>query len=191
MHNNENTRFTSETTQTTGLALDLDLRSKRVTLNRELWDPLEPVYAQSQGSYQSLANGHVLMAHGAVPKIAEFDENGACVMRAWFGDETTTAYRVFRSPWVGKPKTKPSVVACPEKGGTAVYASWNGATDIQSWNISTGSGGGSLKSAQIVPLNGFETIVQLEGSYDEVAVEAVGGPNGGVKSDIVTVGDGC
>lgn len=192
IHNNENTAFTSETIQTTGLALDLDLKSKKVTLNRELWDPVEPVYAQSQGSYQNLDNGHVLMAHGAVPKIAEFDENGACIMRAWFGDEgAMSAYRVFRSPWVGIPKTKPSVVACPEDGVTVVYASWNGATDIQSWKISTGSAGESLEVAQTVPRNGFETSVQLEDSFDKVVVKAIGGPNGGVESEAVTVGDGC
>lgn len=192
IHNNENIAFTSKTIQTTGLALDLDLNSKKVTLNRKLWDPVEPVYAESQGSYQNLANGHVLMGHGSVPKIAEFDENGACVMRAWFGDEAyTSAYRVFRSPWVGTPTTKPKVVACPEDGGTAVYASWNGATDIQSWKISTGSDDGNLSVSQIVPKNGFETRTQFESPFDKVSVEAVGGPNGGVESEVVAVGEGC
>lgn len=150
------------------------------------------MYAESQGSYQILSNGHVLMDHGAVPKIAEFDENGACVMRAWFGEVgSMMAYRVYRSPWVGKPKTKPSVVACPEKGTTAVYTSWNGATDVESWEICVGSDGDSLEVAQTIPRNGFETRFEFGGSFDKVAVKAIGGPNGGVKSDTVTVGEGC
>ncbi|KAK2759913.1 hypothetical protein FQN54_002648 [Arachnomyces sp. PD_36] len=192
IHNNENTHFTSKTIQTTGLALDLDLKTKKVTLNRELWDPVEPVYAESQGSYQNLDNRHVLMAHGAVPKIAEFDGDGACVMRAWFGYEgTTSAYRVFRSPWVGKPNTKPDVVACPEEGGTAVYTSWNGATHIESWDVFAGSDAENLKLVETVERNGFETRAQFRDLLDKVAVKAVGGPNAGVKSDIVTVGEGC
>ena len=163
-----------------------------MTLNKELYDTLEPVYAQSQGSYQKLDNGHVMMAHGAVPKVAEFDESGNCIMRVWFGHEgATSAYRVFRSSWIGTPDTKLSIVACPNDGGIVVHVSWNGATDIKAWEVSTGLDGDSLQETKTVPRDGFETKVQLEDTCGKVAVKAVGGPYGGVKSRVVTVGDGC
>lgn len=123
-------------TLTTGLLLDVELQgAKQVTLKRRTWDADEPVYAQSQGSYQSLANGHILQDHGATPKIEEYDENGTIVMRARFGyDNTMQTYRAYRYPWTGNPSTKPDVAACVsrETSKTIVYVSWNGATDVKS-----------------------------------------------------------
>ena len=192
MHNNDNTEFTGHTSLTTGLVLDVELQgSKEVTLVSRMWDAAEPVYAESQGSYQLLGNGHILQDHGATPKIEEYDENGTIVMRARFGyDNTMQTYRTYRYPWVGRPSTKPGVLACPaSKGGkTAVYVSWNGATDVQSWKVYSGS-----KVSKTALRNGFETTVMVEGISDGdlVVVEAVGGVGDGTRSDPVTAGQGC
>jgi hypothetical protein len=191
MHNNDNTEFTGHTSLTTGLVLNVELQgSKEVTLVGRTWDAAEPVYAESQGSYQSLGNGHVLQDHGATPKIEEYDENGTIVMRARFGyDNTMQTYRTYRYPWVGRPSTKPDVVACPTKGGkTVVYVSWNGATDVGSWKVTSGS-----KINQTALRNGFETTILVAGlsDGDSVAVEAVGGVGDGTRSQSVTVGQGC
>lgn len=122
MHNNANTPFTGHTSQTTGMLLDVELQgSKRVTLKKRVWDAAEPVYSISQGSYQVLGNGHVLVDQGATPKIEEYDESGSIVMRAWFGHDNNKnimTYRAYRYPWMGRPTTKPDVAACTaEKGG--------------------------------------------------------------------------
>jgi hypothetical protein len=191
MHNNDNTEFTGHTSLTTGLVLNVELQgSKEVTLVGRTWDAAEPVYAESQGSYQSLGNGHVLQDHGATPKIEEYDENGTIVMRARFGyDNTMQTYRAYRYPWVGRPSTKPDVVACPTKGGkTAVYVSWNGATDVCSWKVTSGS-----KIHHTALRNGFETTILVAGlsDGDSVVAEAVGGVGDGTRSQSVTVGQGC
>jgi hypothetical protein len=191
MHNNDNTEFTSHTSLTTGLVLDIELQgSKEVTLVSQMWDADEPVYANSQGSYQSLGNGHVLQDHGATPKIEEYDENGTVVMRARFGyDNTMQTYRTYRYPWVGRPSTKPDVVAClSSKGKTAVYVSWNGATDVQSWAVYSES-----KLETKAPRNGFETTILVDGLSDgnAVTVEAVGGVGDGTRSKSVTIGQVC
>lgn len=192
LHNNDNRRGKSATKQTTGLLLDLDLTTKTVTLNRELYDPEDPIFAMSQGNYQALANGHVLLSHGSTARIREYDAHGAPVMSATFGyTDSMAAYRVYRAPWVGTPSTKPAVVACPEDGGTAVYVSWNGATDVESWTVSTGPDVGALAEATTVLRNGFETRILIAGEFATVVVEAVGGPNDGGQSDAVTVGDDC
>ncbi|KAJ5654156.1 hypothetical protein N7490_001159 [Penicillium lividum] len=192
LHNNDNTEFTGSSSLTTGMVLDVELQgSKKVTLKRRMWDADEPVYAQSQGSYQPLGNGHVLQDHGAVPKIEEYDENGSVVMRARFGyDNTMQTYRAYRYPWVGRPSTKPDVLACPSSDGetATVYVSWNGATDVESWKIHSGS---KLMGSAVS--NGFETtiIVDKLSKGDSVIVEAVGGVGDGTRSASVTVGQGC
>lgn len=192
MHNNDNTEFTGHTALTTGLVLDVELQgSKEVTVKSRMWDADEPVYAESQGSYQVLGNGHVLQDHGATPKIEEYDENGRIMMRARFGyDNTMQTYRAYRYPWVGRPSTKPDVVACPssKSGKTAVYVSWNGATDVQSWKVYSGS-----QVKKVATRNGFETTILVDGlsRNDQLVVEAVGGVNDGARSQSVTIGQGC
>lgn len=115
MHNSDNTPFTGHISLTTGMLLDMELQgSKQVTLKSQIWDAAEPVYAESQGSNQLLGNGHSLQDHGATPKIEEYNEYGTIVMRARFGyDNTIQTYRVYRYLWVGRPSTRPNVVACP------------------------------------------------------------------------------
>ncbi|KAF9893393.1 hypothetical protein FE257_011825 [Aspergillus nanangensis] len=176
LHNNENADMTTPTTMTTGIVLELDMKTKRVSLLEKMFDAEDPVSAPSQGSYQNLDNGHVLMQHGAIPKLEEYDENGALVMRARFGfDATTQSYRGYRFPWVGRPRTSPSVLACPEKGQMAVYVSWNGATDVQAWKILAGPESDKLSAVQTTTRNGFETKIWVKDVSEMVMVEAVGG----------------
>ncbi|CAG8088330.1 unnamed protein product [Penicillium salamii] len=188
LHNNENTEFTGHTSLTTGMVLDVELQgSRQVTLKSRMWDAAEPVFAQSQGSYQSLGNGHSLQNHGATPKIEEYDENGAIVMRARFGyDNSMQTYRTYRYPWVGRPATKPTAVACSDdEEKTVVYVSWNGASDVQAWTVRSGS---AVEKTAV--RNGFETKIMVEGldNSDSIVVEAVGGVGDGMASDPVTVG---
>jgi hypothetical protein len=44
-------------------------------------------------------------------------------------------------------------------GTTAVYASWNGATDVASWQLLAGSSAGHLAVASTTPKSGFETVI--------------------------------
>jgi hypothetical protein len=188
LHNNDNTEFTGHTSLTTGMVLDVELKgSKKVSLKSRMWDAAEPVYASSQGSYQSLGNGHSLQVHGSTPKIEEYDENGTIVMRARFGyDNTMQTYRTYRYPWLGRPATKPDAVACLKNDGEAVvYVSWNGASDVESWKVQIGS---AVKKT--ATRNGFETTILVEGLRDgeSIVVEAVGGVGDGVRSESVNVG---
>ena len=191
MHNNDNTEFTGHASLTTGMILEVELQgSKQVTLKSRMWDATEPVYAESQGSYQRLGNGHVLQDHGATPKIEEYDENGTIVMRARFGyDNNMQTYRAYRYNWVGRPSTKPDVLACPstKSGTTAVYVSWNGATDVQLWKVYSGS-----QVKQTAVRNGFETTIMVNGLSDRdfVFIEAVGGVGDGTRSESVIIGQG-
>lgn len=174
------------------MVIELELQgSKKVSLKRRIWDAGDPVFAQSQGSFQPLANGHILQNHGAVPKIEEFDESGGTVMRAWFGyGDTMETYRAYRYPWTGRPSTKPEVVACPsdDDNKTAIYVSWNGATDVESWKVYSGS---QVKKTAV--RNGFETVILVDGlsNGDSVSVEAIRGVGDGTRSASARVGENC
>jgi hypothetical protein len=54
----------------------------------------------------------------------------------------------------------------------AVYASWNGATEIATWEVLAGRHQGRLESLGQVPRNGFETAMVVQTSDPYVAVRA-------------------
>ncbi|BCR88238.1 arylsulfotransferase family protein [Aspergillus chevalieri] len=179
-----------------GLLLDLNFTSRTVSLNRKLDDPSEPFYTESQGNCQGLDNGHFFVGRGSVPEIEEYDAKGKCVMRATLGYEPYFwgTHTAFRLPWVGKPNTAPEVFACLSHGATMVYASWNGATDVQAWDIWTGNQGVTGEDVEYVTTvgkKGFETEARLDGIHSTVTVKAVGGPNDERQSEHVRVRQSC
>ncbi|OOQ88452.1 hypothetical protein PEBR_12198 [Penicillium brasilianum] len=192
MHNNDNALFSKGTVITTGLLVDLNLDTKTASLNRRLWDADEPVSAGSQGSYQNLTNGHVFLGHGSVPKLEEYDETGGVVMRARFGyDNIMMSYRAFRAAWDGKPTTKPSVYACIARSSAGVeqvrvYASWNGATDVQTWEVYFGAKKEKLQKATTAGYNGFETEIRLQTSSNYALVKAIQS-SGSTQSEAVQI----
>lgn len=165
------------------------------SLIRRLWDAEEIVYPVTQGSYQNLTNGHVLLGHGAVPKFEEYDDAGSVVMRARFGyDNIMSSYRTFRAVWSGKPTAKPSVYACLAKYNGVeqlrVYASWNGATDVRSWDLYVGNEKDKLQKATTAVYNGFETEIRLQTSSKYALVNAVKS-SGSVQSEVVQIQGSC
>lgn len=195
MHNNDNAPFLKGTAATTGLLLDLDFDTMTASLIRRLWDAEEVVYPVTQGSYQNLTNGHVLLGHGAVPKFEEYDDAGSVVMRARFGyDNIMSSYRTFRAVWSGKPTAKPSVYACLAKYNGVeqlrVYASWNGATDVRSWDLYVGNEKDKLQKATTAVYNGFETEIRLQTSSKYALVNAVQS-SGSAQSEVVQIQGSC
>jgi hypothetical protein len=102
--------------------------------------------------------------------IIEYDPAGNTVWQARFeAEERGYSYRVSRGDWSGTPEDwDPSLVV---EGNTA-YVSWNGATDVQEWNVYVNEDlRGEVKRA------GFETMVRLDGlgGQECVRVAAVQG----------------
>jgi hypothetical protein len=58
-----------------------------------------------------------------------------------------------------------------------VSASWNGATDVSSWRVLSGSSGKSLGTQGTVPTHGFETSIKTHSGNPSFAVQAIG-PSG-------------
>jgi Arylsulfotransferase (ASST) len=146
--------------QSRGILLDLDTRSMRATLKKAYTHPAG-LAAANQGSMQVLADGRVLVGWGNLPYFSEFAANGTLLLDGQFpvGDQS---YRAFTANWAGHPDDKPAVAArVNPAGGTVVYASWNGATEVDTWTVLAGKTGSALTRAGSQRRSGFETMIAV------------------------------
>jgi hypothetical protein len=102
---------------------------------------------------QILANGDLLVGWGENPVVSELDPNGQLLFDLHFGTEGTDSYRAFRSDWHGRPAEAPAIAV--DDG--AVYASWNGATDVARWQLLAGESPNALFPLTSRARVGFET----------------------------------
>jgi hypothetical protein len=163
-------------TQSRAILLDLDTTAMRATLTRSYTHPAG-LLAANQGSMQVLADGRVLVGWGNLPYFSEFAPDGTLLMDGQFpiGDQS---YRVFTADWTGRPTDKPAIVAeVNPAGGSTVYASWNGATELDSWTVLAGQTATGLRAVGSQQRSGFETTITVntEGPYLAVAANDVNG----------------
>jgi hypothetical protein len=128
-------------------------------------------YAESEGSLQALDSGGFLLGGGQIPAIVEYDAAGNVTWQARFEAEGLGRnYRTFRGDWSGTPKDwDPSLIV---ENGTA-YVSWNGATDVEEWNVWVNDGlRGSARRKS------FETVVKIDGLQEGECVR-LGAVQGG------------
>jgi hypothetical protein len=166
--------------QSRGILLNLDTSTMKATLRRAYTHPAG-LLAANQGSMQVLADGRVLVGWGNLPYFSEFSADGTLIMDGQFpvGDQS---YRAFAADWTGHPTDKPAVAArVNPAGGSAVYASWNGATELDTWTVLAGQTANALEKAGSQRHSGFETMITVNsaGPYFAVtAVDASGHPLG-------------
>jgi Arylsulfotransferase (ASST) len=146
--------------QSRGVVLSIDPQRKVVTrIGQIVHTP--SLLAESQGNLQALPNGDWFIGWGQVPQFSEFGAGGELLFDAHF-PTWTQSYRSFRLPWTGMPVHAPSLAfqASPGGGGV-VYASWNGATLVSSWQVLSGTGPTALNPVAEAPRSGFETAVMV------------------------------
>jgi Arylsulfotransferase (ASST) len=153
-----------------GLELALDVRHKTARLVAQ-WLHSPPLLSEFEGSIQQLADNDHMVGWGQQPYFTEYDPDGHTVLDARFvGD--TSSYRAYMFPWTATPAAPPDIVASNSAQGTTVFASWNGATDVASWQVLAGQSATTMKSVETVPDTSFETAIELPtASY--VAVQAL------------------
>src|SRR5215203_2111188 len=154
-----------------GILVELDEQKMGAKLVREYTFP-EKLVSTSQGNMQILPTSDVLIGWGSQPFVSEFSYDGELLLVGRFPPEGES-YRAFRFPWSGHPTEEPAVALeqlSAEK--VKLYASWNGATEVESWEVLAGEHPGRLESVGAVPRDGFETpmLAQTHGPY--VAVRA-------------------
>jgi hypothetical protein len=126
------------------------------------------------GSVQTLPNHNVLVAWGSEPVFSEYTPSGRLVLdgRFPFG---VYSYRAYRFPWTSQPETRPALApAAAPRGGTALYASWNGATQVAYWQVLAGSNPRALHPlGPVATWTGFETKIRRGSRHPYWAVEAL------------------
>jgi hypothetical protein len=162
----------SDRGQSRAIKLAVDERRRRVRLLRGYKHPNRPA-VPNKGGARMQPNGNLLVAWGAVPVITEFTRRGRIVFNARFAGATDGSYRALRSDWVGRPTTDPAVAAESRGDRVAVWASWNGATEIARWEVLVGPSPDALTRIGGAAPSGFETAFVVPGQHAYVAVRAL------------------
>jgi Arylsulfotransferase (ASST) len=157
--------------QSYGLVLELDEDEMSATRVRRYAHP-DKVLSETQGNVQVLPNSNVFIGWGSEPVLSEFASDGELLFNASFPPEAES-YRAFRFPWSGQPDDDPAVVAEPGADDkVTLYVSWNGATEVATWQVLAGSNPEELQVVASVPRKGFETVITVETTEAYVGVRA-------------------
>ncbi|EXJ85487.1 hypothetical protein A1O1_05851 [Capronia coronata CBS 617.96] len=185
--NHANNVFHSPSSHSKGMLIQLDLKNMTARLLQTYVHP-DKILNVSQGSVQVLPEtGNVLVGYGNSPTYIEFSRDGQVLCGAhwapYFAYEIldfglVKSYRVFKSRWVGRPKTVPDVKV---KNGK-VYVSWNGATEVTGWRLemakSAEAKDDDFVTIQELNRNGFETRFLLGKHHGYARVAALDAAKG-------------
>ncbi|WP_205718576.1 arylsulfotransferase family protein [Actinomadura sp. WMMA1423] len=133
----------------------IDPVRKTASLVRQVIHP-QHLSAALNGGAQDLPNGHTVVGWGSTGRISEFSRQGDLLFDASLPGGWTS-YRVYRSPWNGRPSTPPSAVV---QAG-AVHAVWNGATGVARWEVLAGGAPDALKPVAAAAWSGLDTSIAL------------------------------
>ncbi len=164
-----------------GLFLRLDTAAHTATVARQYTH--NGLKVGSQGSVQVLPNGNVMIGWGQQPWFSEYRADGKLLFDARYPNPDIT-YRAYVQTWTGTPFYPPSIAARRHAGKVFVYASWNGATNVASWQLLSGSSPRSLKVAvRRARRTGFETAIGVAGGsfFKVLALDAKGRAIGSSK----------
>jgi EmrB/QacA subfamily drug resistance transporter len=154
-----------------GLILKLDQQRRTASFVAD-YGRSEGIHSQYMGDTQQLPGGNVIVGWGSAPYFTEFDSSGKLLYEVELPGPDLS-YRATLQQWVGLPLTSPAGAA--RRGGpqTTVYASWNGATLVDSWRVLAGSGSGGLSVVAHARRSGFETAIPVSGGYSHFQVQAL------------------
>jgi hypothetical protein len=131
--------------------------------------------SDTQGNVQVLPKGNVLVGWGSAPFFSEFNHHGELLFHAAFPTEGET-YRAFRFPWSGQPTDDPAIAAeLGTEDKVTIYASWNGATEVTTWQVLAGSAPDQLEPLASAPRQGFETVITVRTTESYVGLNATNG----------------
>ncbi len=138
--------------QSRALLIKLDGVRGRASLARKYTHRPGGIHSRFMGNAQLLGNGNLIVGWGSEPFITEFAPDGRVVLDVVL-PKGGQNYRAFRVPWTGRPATKPTAAV----RGHGVYVSWNGASDVRSWELHAGPAQSALQVVERLPRLGFET----------------------------------
>jgi Arylsulfotransferase (ASST) len=185
----DNGAFPAVHPQSRAIELALNPATRTATLVRS-YEHQNPLVAGSQGNVQALQNGDWMVGWGQAGYLSEVTPAGQVLFNAHLPPDWES-YRTFALPWTGQPTEPPALAVANSPsaaaggaggesgtdGGTVVYASWNGATEVASWRVLAGSSPTALAPVASAPKAGFETAIAMPApaSARYVAVQALNG----------------
>ena len=159
------------------LALRTDTRPMTVELVSRYAHP-EGKWSPSRGSLSFLPNGNAFVGWVFASLISEHASDGRLLMKAALSTGMNT-YRAYKFSWIGRPAHPPDVHSAAVRRGedrlaTRVHVSWNGATEVATWELlHTNPNGNASESVASVPRKGFETALVYDGFAEYVVMLAL------------------
>jgi outer membrane protein assembly factor BamB len=167
-----------------GIRLSVDTRHMQASLVRE-YDHSPNIQANFEGGVQQLSGGDVFLGWGQQPFFSESNSSGQQIFDGRF-TVPTSSYRAYRFAWNAQPPTQPALAVGASGGGTTqLYASWNGATDVASWQILGGSNPNALVPLGSARRTGFETRIAANSNAPYFAVRALNSSGKGLATSPV------
>lgn len=156
--------FGSADSKSTGTKIRVNVEHMTAELLQVYVHPTD-ILSISQGSYQTLPNGNVLIGYGFNAVMTEFSPDGQALCDAYmlpsrgFGSGDVQSYRNFKFHWSGHPLTKPSVAV----HDGAFYISWLGATEVRKWSLRDAvEEDGEYVEFGMIAKDGFETVYKVD-----------------------------
>ncbi|WP_249011728.1 arylsulfotransferase family protein [Conexibacter sp. DBS9H8] len=154
--------------QSRGIEIRLNDTTMTATLVRQVTHTPK-LLAFFEGSVQELPAGRWFVGWGEQPYFSEYNARGQMIFDAHFA-APSGSYRAYRFAWSGQPLTPPALAVGQVKGVPVLWASWNGATDVNQWRILAGPSPTRLAEVRRFSDSGFETEMRSPrpGPYFEV-----------------------
>lgn len=163
-----------------GLLLAVNERDMTVSIEKQYDHPFtEDRFSPRRGNYQLLPNGNVFMGWSEQGCQSEHAPDGTLLQEAIFAVKWLGTYRQYKFPFVGLPNTPPDIhseAVGNDKGdaNTIVHVSWNGATEVRTWNLyKTTRKGEPEVLLTSVDKGGFETKLEHNGLASYVVVKGL------------------
>jgi hypothetical protein len=174
--------------QSRGLLLDPNTSGRSVTLLKQFTNPTKTLLASSQGNLLNLSSGEStsgnwLMGYGGLPNFTEYDPAGHVLLDGTLG-KNVQSFRTYLDPWSGQAPGVPAVAV----SGSSVAVSWNGATNVASWQVLGGASATTLAPVAKAAKAGFQTTISVPAPSAYVAVQALDA-GGAVLATSATVKD--
>ena len=176
--NNASDEFSNDENISSALVVEVDTAAMTARVI-ERYNRPDGGLTRLRGNAQKLPNGNMFVGWSEWGYISEHTPDGEVLYEAHFPAHRFSTYRAYKFEFTGRPSSPPTVVSSVSGTDamhliTTFYVSWNGATDIASWNFyARHSANGHSTLVGNVTKRDFETMFISRGYLDWVQVEAV------------------
>ncbi len=163
-----------EARQSRGLVLAVDERAFTAKLVTQ-YKHKPPIVSPALGSVQDLGDsdgGGRFIGWGDSSYFTHYSSSGSVLLDGRLASGAIS-YRAFMQPWTGVPVTRPEIALVRASPHVHLYASWNGATEHQSWRVLGGSQPDRLNEIGTAAVADFETQIMVPHAPPWLAAEAL------------------